>query len=179
MTINRASISKAISGASSSLVPATEMEAADALKLLFAFCRAFALGNPDPAAQLPFYRNALKDLPADLLRQAVERVTGNWRWGNRMPLPADVRAQVGDVLAARKVAKVKAEVALSRCPAEPRRPTPAPNPQRAAAAQQIAKAAVARRPVPSARTDALSDHDLEQRRAAFLASMNTTGAAAE
>lgn len=167
--MNRSSISKAITCASRSLEPASEREAADAIKLLFAFCHAFGLGNPDPKVQVPFYRNALSGLPADLLRLAVERTTATWKWGNRMPLPRDISEQVAAEMNARIIAKGKAELALGKCSAGPNRqarPSPAKAAQAAAAVRAAAASTKPPRPVPEP-----NDDDLAARKAAFLAAM--------
>ena len=62
------------------------------IKPLFDFAVAFGL--PVDAKQVEpmtsVYREALAAVPADLLAIAVAAVRRTWKWGNRMPLPADL-----------------------------------------------------------------------------------------
>ncbi len=83
---------------------------------LFAFARTFGLANPDTTAATGFYRQALKDIPADLVAKAVERVCRGWKWGHKIPLPADLYGAVSDELTRRKKELAQLEQALLRLP---------------------------------------------------------------
>ena len=77
-----------------------EHEFAVLIKPLFDFAVAFGL--PVDAKQVEpmtsVYREALAEVPADLLAIAVATVRRTWKWGNRMPLPADLLAAIdGDM----------------------------------------------------------------------------------
>ena len=56
---------------------------------LLGFAQTFSIRVPDPAALIEIYR-ARVDLPADLMVMAVDRAIGEWKWGNRLPLPAEL-----------------------------------------------------------------------------------------
>lgn len=51
----------------------------------------------DHAAMTALYRQAIT-LPEDLLMKALARIIANWVWGNRLPLPAEIRNFVIDEL---------------------------------------------------------------------------------
>lgn len=77
-----------------SLAPADEKAMAVALDQLFRFARTFGIPSQDATNATAFYRDALKEYPPDLLTKAVRSVCANWKWGNRMPLPADLKEAV-------------------------------------------------------------------------------------
>jgi len=74
--------------------PASIKECAVAFDRLFAFGRTFGLGGGDTAAAVKFYQEALADLPAWALERVIDSTCHNWRWSNKMPLPADLREHV-------------------------------------------------------------------------------------
>lgn len=47
------------------------------------------------------YAVGFDDIPTDLLRLATKRLTKTWKWGNRLPFPADFREAVAPELAQR------------------------------------------------------------------------------
>lgn len=91
--VRTADLQQSILGLASLLEPASPEAFAVALDKLFAFARAFNV-PADAAVLTPLYRDGLVDLPSDLLVEAVARVTRSWKWGNRLPMPGDLRAAV-------------------------------------------------------------------------------------
>lgn len=94
------------------LRPASSKEFMVAIDDLFKFARAFRLGNVDAESATGFFYEAVADVPIDILRVAVKSLIGNWRWGNRMPLPADLRASVPAEFGERKHALANVERSL-------------------------------------------------------------------
>lgn len=72
------------------------------LDRLFAFGRAFGITNIHPEDAVRSYRESLAELPEDLVDTAVHTAISSWRWGNRLPMPGDLRAFVEDDFAERK-----------------------------------------------------------------------------
>ncbi|MBC8158173.1 MAG: hypothetical protein H8E94_02455 [Alphaproteobacteria bacterium] len=85
-----------------------------AIDKLFKFGRTFGLKNQATEDATKFYREALKDLPADLVVKAVDGAIKSWKWGNRLPLPADLMDEVKDEWARRRLAKTRLKVAMGR-----------------------------------------------------------------
>ena len=83
-----------------------------ALTKLIEFSLAFGIPAGDPEAMQRIYREKLGDLPGDLLMRAISRVTDKWTWGNRMPMPAEIRKLVSGELSQRVLLLTKARVAL-------------------------------------------------------------------
>lgn len=79
-------------------MPAGTEAFAIAMDRLLEFAFAFGVKVPDRAALVTIYRDALR-LPSDLLDLAVTRAIGSWTWGNRLPMPGELRQLVGaDIL---------------------------------------------------------------------------------
>lgn len=112
-----------------SLAPTEAKAFAVLIERLFAFARTFGIANPDAAEATRFYRDTLGDLPPDLLERAIATICRDWKWGHKLPLPADVRAAVVDELVRRKVTLGRLEVVAAKLdpvtalpkPAEPAR----------------------------------------------------------
>lgn len=90
------------------------------------FATAFGADIPDPTTVTAVYRETLRDLPADLLVQAIAHIKKTWR-GRNLPKPAHLLNPVEVAWSDRKVALIKARMALKRLPA-PRTQRPSPNP---------------------------------------------------
>lgn len=78
---------------------------------LFEFARSFGINVPNETSALKIYRATLEVLPPDLLTLAITRTVETWKWGNRLPLPADVRAMVSEELIRRRLDLTKAQTA--------------------------------------------------------------------
>jgi hypothetical protein len=83
-----------------------------ALSKLIEFATAFGIPAGDPAAMQRVYREKLSDLPGDLLLRAIVRVTDRWAWGNRMPMPAEIRETISPEFTYRRTLLSKARVAM-------------------------------------------------------------------
>ncbi|WP_019646182.1 hypothetical protein [Novispirillum itersonii] len=81
--------------------PASPEDWAVLIGLLRRLATAFRIEVDDWALLTRLYAEGLRDLPADLLRLAVQRVIGHWANGYRMPLPGEIRAEVATELAER------------------------------------------------------------------------------
>jgi len=79
---------------------------------LLEFAATFGIKCPDQESAAAIYSDALSDLPPDLLSAAINRTVQTWQWGNRLPMPAEVRAAVTDDLARRQREKSRLELAL-------------------------------------------------------------------
>ncbi len=94
------------------LKPASAEVYARSLGKLIEFALAFGIPCGDPAAVQRIYHEKLADLPEDLLAKAITRVTDIWTWGNRLPMPAEIRKTISNELVYRKVQLCRAQVAL-------------------------------------------------------------------
>ena len=95
-----------------SLIPASDEVYARALSKLIEFALAFGIPCGDPAAVQRIYHEKLADLPHDLLTKAVTRVTDTWTWGNRLPMPAEIRKTISNELVYRRVQLSRAQLAM-------------------------------------------------------------------
>ena len=78
---------------------------------LFRFAETFAIKDAGIRDAMRFYVEALDDVPPDLLERAVDNVVRNYKYGHRMPPPADLRAVVEQDMAARANALARIETA--------------------------------------------------------------------
>jgi len=78
---------------------------------LLEFGEVFGIKVPDQAAATRIYRDALSDLPADLIQLAIQRLRGTWTWGNRLPMPAEIREMVKDDHARRRLEHSRLQLA--------------------------------------------------------------------
>jgi hypothetical protein len=93
--------------------PTTEAQFWVAIEPLFKLGDTFGLPTPPtPAVQL--YWRALQDLPVLVVVETVETLVRTWKWGNRLPLPAEVREQVPKAYLRRLKQRASAKMALSR-----------------------------------------------------------------
>jgi hypothetical protein len=104
-------ISRVIAAHDAALQPAPAEVFAVSVDRVFAFARTFNIAVPDTKAAVRFYRDGLADIPADLLDLAMRRAVDGWKWGNRLPMPADIKAQIAPELAARKLALARLKTA--------------------------------------------------------------------
>lgn len=74
------------------------------------FAGAFGI-KADAKELTKIYADGLIDLPSDLLMRAYEEAVKNWRWGNRLPMPADFRGFVQPELDRRKALFRRMELA--------------------------------------------------------------------
>ena len=99
--------------AETALTPADERAATLALAELFRWARLFGLKLDDLEATAREFREALADLPADLLTQAIGMIRRTWHYPS-LPLPGDLRRQVTDELARRRMLATKLRQAEAR-----------------------------------------------------------------
>lgn len=112
----------AVADATAALTPATVQTFAVTISELFEYAWAFDIGSfaglsederrKKTAAQSKLYREALEDIPADLLALSVKRIRTSWKWGNKMPMPADLREAISDEMAKRKSSLARPQMAL-------------------------------------------------------------------
>lgn len=109
----------AIEAADSQLAPAPATAVMPLVKDLLAYARAFGIQVEAPAITVitRSYAEALSHLPADLLVEAFRRGRASHRWGNRLPLPAELAATVKDELSRRRLIALRLRTAL-RAPIE-------------------------------------------------------------
>lgn len=105
-----------LAAARTALTPAGERELASLVRALVGFGKAFAIPVPEPKALSAIYAATLRDVPSDLLAVAVERVMAGHKFGMRLPLPGEIRAEIAEELAARKLTMLRLELAIARAP---------------------------------------------------------------
>lgn len=109
----------AIQAAEARLVPAPSEALVPLAKDLVAFATAFGikLESASVTVVCRAYVDALSSLPEDLLAEAFRRAMAQHRWGNRLPLPAEIMGTVRDDLARRRLVLMRLRTA-SRARAE-------------------------------------------------------------
>jgi hypothetical protein len=99
--------------AHTALRPATGEAFAVIIDRLFRFAETFSVKDAGIREAMKFYAEALDDIPPDLLERAVDSVVRNYKYGHRLPPPADLRAVVEGDLVARGAARARIEAARS------------------------------------------------------------------
>jgi hypothetical protein len=112
-------LSTAITALSVRLEPAPPQVVDEAITEIKKFLDAFGMKSANPQAVLLAYREVLGRMPPDLIRRVVQRLVTGWKWGSRIPLPADLTALVNEDWSRRTKLLHKAQEAhriLSRRP---------------------------------------------------------------
>lgn len=78
---------------------------------LITFARTFNLPNLDAKTATTLYLETLKDLPDDLLEKAISEIIRDHKSRFALPLPAEIRAKVGDLFQSRRKPLAKLEMA--------------------------------------------------------------------
>lgn len=99
---NPALIDTAITRFDIACSPASDKQFAVLAAQLVKFGRAFNIDVPDVSSVTAFYHDAFFAVPADLTTIAFTRARASWKWGNRLPLPADLLAQIAPELSERQ-----------------------------------------------------------------------------
>lgn len=121
--ITRDVLNGAMVEAHAALRPATGKEFGVIIDRLFRFAETFSIKDSGIREAMRFYVEALDDIPPDLLEKAVDGVVRTYKYGNRMPPPADLRAVVEQDLRERMNARLTIETALKfGKQEEPRKP---------------------------------------------------------
>lgn len=143
--VTRDLLAAGLADAEAACAPAGEELALVILDRLFRFARTFGIKIGDTANATAFYLEALDDLPADLLVAAVDQVVRSYRYGHRLPPPADLRGAVAHELVVRQNARIRIGLALDfgRIARRHRQPTVADK-ARALKMFKAAKAALSR-----------------------------------
>lgn len=92
------------------LQPATPKEYAVSMGRLLLFMETFKLPATNQGDLQTIYRDALNDLPADLLNEAVNRIKREHKW-NTIPTPAAIRDKVSRQLIDRKLLQIQCRIA--------------------------------------------------------------------
>lgn len=120
-------IARAIQATAHETRPASSEAFAVCLLKIAKFGRAFGFLENNAADITGFYREALSDVPADLLELAVDGTIRTWKW-NRMPSPADLRETISGELGQRKATRNALERALWKAKMDAKaRPCPQKN----------------------------------------------------
>jgi hypothetical protein len=125
---------RALAEAERATTPADKRAVAVALDKLWRFGETFGLWKRPATKEAVadatrFYADVLAELPSDLVMKAVDEVCRTHKWGNRLPLPADLSATVSAEMSARKQELIRLRLAkakLDRDPPKPERPPPTP-----------------------------------------------------
>lgn len=102
--------------------PSTEQIAVEVARLL-EWGRGMGMAGKGLEAVADAYLEDLKTIPADLLATAISRARTAHRYGNRLPLAAEIRSQVQEEMDQRYRLKMQLEKA-AKCKVEPADPTP-------------------------------------------------------
>lgn len=78
---------------------------------LITFARTFNLPNLDAKTATATYHETLRDLPDDLLEKAISETIRDHKSRFALPLPAEIRAKVGDLFQSRRKPLMKLEMA--------------------------------------------------------------------
>jgi hypothetical protein len=78
------------------LAPTTAKEFAAVVDRIFQFAETWKIDVSNAQVATAFYRQALKDLPPDMLVTAIDRALAQHEGYTRLPLPAEIYRQAGD-----------------------------------------------------------------------------------
>lgn len=92
------------------LRPASAPEFLVALDRLWEFAETFGLPAEKTEAATKMYREALMDIPADVLVNAIRRTTETWSYRS-LPLPADIRKNASEELSRRQLIRSRIKIA--------------------------------------------------------------------
>jgi len=101
-TLSRAEIDGQLAAYTRGLTPATREFWATQLDRLYLFAAVFKVPMDNVKRTTELYQEALADIPPSLVRRAVDEALKTWRWGNRLPMPAELRAPIDEALERRK-----------------------------------------------------------------------------
>lgn len=96
------------------LLPCQPEELMVAIGQLTDFGRTFNLPIPNLSGLIERYQQDLAHLPGDILAKAAKQIMASWKWGNRMPMPADILALAHPYLMQRKMAAGRVRIALGK-----------------------------------------------------------------
>lgn len=96
--------------------------------MLVQFARSFGI-RVDPAGITRAYRAGLADVPAKLLTIAIQRAIASWTWGNRLPMPGDLRKLITDDWDERVKMAGRARLLARRAPKALQAPTVCADPE--------------------------------------------------
>lgn len=102
----------ALAAARSQLAPASYAEFAGQVLRVFTFAKAIGVVVPNVSEATQVYTETLRDIPLDLLTLAVDRIRKGYTYGMRLPLPGEIRSQVSEELAARKLLVSRLNLAI-------------------------------------------------------------------
>lgn len=105
-----------------SLSPVDAMGMAVLLAPIMDMAAAFNIAVPNKNLLTNIYFDTLGDVPPDLFDLAVKRTVRSWGWGNRLPLPAEIRVHIQTDLDQRRRDLSRAKLAALRAPADAPRP---------------------------------------------------------
>ena len=117
--IDRGMVEVALDLAADRLTPCDPKTFAVLMKNLMTWATGFGVKTPDMAVITASYRAHI-DLPADLMAVAVDRAMRDWKWGNRLPLPGELRGFVADELAERVLDQLRLRIARLKAPEQAR-----------------------------------------------------------
>ena len=109
--ITPAGLDRAAANANTGLAPVTTKELAVIMDRLFSFTETFGIKDAGIRKAMQFYRETLSDVPADLLVKSVDGVIRTYKYGHRLPVPADLRTEIEDDLRLRLAARNSIETA--------------------------------------------------------------------
>ena len=95
------------------MAPAPMRSFAVVIEKLISFAATFGVQIANPKAAVEFYREALGDLPEDLLATAVRATMSSWVYQS-LPKPAEIRRHVSEELSRRVVDRGRLQMALAR-----------------------------------------------------------------
>lgn len=108
----RAQLPGMLADLDTALIPATDRELAVAIAKLLEYSALLGVKITDSKETAAIYAETLGDLPGPLLDEAI-RATKRSHKFNTLPRPAEIRAHVSDDFGALKVARSRAQVAMS------------------------------------------------------------------
>lgn len=117
--IDRRQVEVALEVANERMKPCDPKTFAVLMKNFLTWAQGFGVKVHDASVITASYRAKL-DLPADLMAVAVDRAMGEWKWGNRLPLPAELKGFVSDELAERVGDQLRLRTARLKAPEKAR-----------------------------------------------------------
>ncbi len=98
--VTKPMLSQALDFLAPSVAPASREAIAIAADTLISFARAHSI-QVDAKAYTASIAENLSDLPSDLLVVGAKAILRSWKWGNRLPMPGEIREFMGKELQTR------------------------------------------------------------------------------
>lgn len=100
--LSRTEIDGQLAAYTRGITPASPEVWATQLDRLYLFAAVFKVPMDNVRDTTELYKEACADIPPSLVKRAIDEALKTWKWGNRLPMPAELRAPINEALERRK-----------------------------------------------------------------------------